>query len=61
MWDYNKGLSTHVIKVPEGEEKEGGRKSIFQTTAENFPNLVKHRHFQETEQTPNKNSKNSTV
>lgn len=29
MWDYNKGLSTHVIKVPEGEEKEGGRKSIF--------------------------------
>ena len=40
LWDNMKQANLHMIRIPEGKEKEKGIENIFEeVTAENFPNL----------------------
>ena len=42
LWDNIKSTNTHIIWVPEGEEKEEGSENIFEDIiAEKFPDLWK--------------------
>ena len=42
LWDNIKSTNTHIIWVPEGEEKEKGSENIFEDIiAEKFPDLWK--------------------
>ena len=42
LWDNIKHTKTHIIGVPEGEEREKETEKIFQEIiAENFPNMRK--------------------
>ena len=42
LWDSTKCVNIHIIEIPEGEErKEGPPKSVWNDTAENFPNMGK--------------------
>ena len=42
LWDNIKHNNIHIIGVPEGEEREKGRKKIFEEIiVENFPNMGK--------------------
>lgn len=51
LWDYNKSSNIHIIRIPDGEEKEGkAEKALKDIMAENFPKLAKdiNLHIQET-------------
>ena len=40
LWDNIKHTNIHIIKVPEGEEREKGPEKILEViTVENFPNM----------------------
>ena len=42
LWDNIKCNNVHIIGVPEGEEREKGRKKIFEEIiVKNFPNMGK--------------------
>ena len=42
LWDNIKRNNIHIIRVPEGEEREKGPKKIFEEIiVENFPNMGK--------------------
>ena len=42
LWDNFKWFNSHIIRVPEGEEKEQETGNLFERIMkENFPNLVK--------------------
>ena len=42
LWDNIKCTNIHITRVPEGEEREKGRKKIFEEIiVENFPNMGK--------------------
>ena len=42
LWDNIKYTSIHIIRVPEGEEREKGPEKIFKKIiAKNFPNMGK--------------------
>ena len=42
LWDNFKKSNIHIIRVPEGEEKEQGAGNLFEKIMkENFSNLVK--------------------
>ena len=42
LWDNFKWFNIHIIRVPEGEEKEQETGNLFERIMkENFPNLVK--------------------
>ena len=42
IWDNIKRTNTHIIGVPEGEERQKGTEKIFQEIiAKNFPNMGK--------------------
>ena len=46
-WDYDKRSNSHVTKVPEEEEKEGGTAKVFEEImAKDFPNLAKDKTLQ---------------
>lgn len=52
--------NTHAVGVPEGRERERGRKSIEETLAKNFPNLMKTLVFQSKISTNPKSDKHWT-
>ena len=40
LWDNIKCTNIHIIRVPEGEEREKGSEKIFEEIiVENFPNM----------------------
>ena len=42
LWDNFKWFNIHIIRVPEGEEKEQETENLFEKTMkENLPNVVK--------------------
>ena len=42
LWDNIKHTNIHIIRVPEGEEREKGPEKIFkEIIAENLPNMGK--------------------
>ena len=63
LWDNIKCTNTHILVVPEGEEKEEGPEKIFEEiTAENFLNMGKEivNQVQEAQRVPGrKNPKNT--
>lgn len=47
MWDDSKRFNIHIIRVPEGEEKECETdKGLKETMVEDFSNLAKDRDLQ---------------
>lgn len=64
LYDTMKRNNIHIMKIPEGEEKEKGTKSIFKAiVAENVPNLGREMHIQvyEVQRTPNRLNLNRTI
>ena len=59
-WNYNKSFKICVIKVPEGEEKEGQTNYSKELMDENLPNLAKHLNLKihEVERTQGKTQRN---
>ena len=59
-WDSCKRYNTHVMKIPEGEERGTGAEEIWVITTKNFPKLMTDAKLQEAQRTPNRiNTKNS--
>lgn len=56
-----KDLTFMSLKSQKEKRKREGWKSSFYFNCWKRPHLVKYRHFQETEQIPYRNSKNSTI
>ena len=55
LWDNIKHNNIHIIRVPEGEEREKGPEKIFEEIiVENFPNMGKEigTQVQETQRVP---------
>ena len=42
LWDNIKHTNIHIIRVPDGEEREKGTEKVFkEIISENFPNMGK--------------------